>query len=829
MMGRGKIVLVIVIIVFCFSRTVSAAETPVAMVGNIAYTSLAEALRAADKFAIVRLITDAVWDEECDNIAKAVSLCVESYDSENFATLTITSNLHFTENFTFRSLNLKFTEAAHRVFAQGHMLLIGDSVEMVGPVYPIIYGGGDQGENLGSVLIIEGGTYQGIYGGSAGTPQGGLPQKGSIYLGKNVTLATGGIVSPGNEENDAHPEIWLILNQVGSLGSPFAGIAGDFSEITVYGDQIDPAYVRLGEGGNASFRTVSLGSNAYVAFQGQEEIVVATLQLLEDTAPDQEPVIIKNDDSLLNIATGNTGSLSCGVIVTSGDDGVFSLQNVQISAPFACNFQLFSPDGYELSATEERDDSTRQWKLTHNSITLGAPTNARWSEDGGQILWDWTGPTIGMDGFCLELYKDEALYQTYAVPQGSGTLSYDLAAVLAEGGEGAYRASIYAKGADGNGDGAIVWTETFDYIPPPDTVSINGIDIFYEIQGEYFCLMPSETQMRAILQKGVLVLPALAADVKGYRLDFLCGWMRGENSELRLMAPYGYCVLTEALFAENWNDDTECGILLAKNDVGIYLGFYKNGLAVPLPGNGFALSLGIAFDGEMTAKANYVVYHKDSEGILPQCVFQGAAGYLHFLTPVVGSFYVMYNEKYFNDLNDGAWYAQAMYFMTAREIIRGVGNGLVAPDANVLRADFLIMVMRSFGIPLESDLADNFADAGNAYYTDYLATAKKWGIVNGIGNNCFNPQGEITREEMFKMLYEVLLVLGRIEPVQADLSCYQDYPSIHSWALTAVMALQARGDIGGWDGKLHPGEQAPRSHAVQILYNLLTKQVPEEL
>lgn len=75
------------------------------------------------------------------------------------------------------------------------------------------------------------------------------------------------------------------------------------------------------------------------------------------------------------------------------------------------------------------------------------------------------------------------------------------------------------------------------------------------------------------------------------------------------------------------------------------------------------------------------------------------------------------------------------------------------------------MLMRTYDIAPEENPTDNFADAGQTYYTGYLA-AKKLEISAGIGNNMFAPDQAVTREEMFTLLYNALNVLDRLP--QAD-------------------------------------------------------------
>jgi hypothetical protein len=101
-------------------------------------------------------------------------------------------------------------------------------------------------------------------------------------------------------------------------------------------------------------------------------------------------------------------------------------------------------------------------------------------------------------------------------------------------------------------------------------------------------------------------------------------------------------------------------------------------------------------------------------------------------------------------------------FIAARGITTGTGNGLFSPDAVLTRADFLVMLMKAYGIAPDTNPADNFSDAGNTYYTGYLATAKRLGISAGVENNIYAPGKDITRQEMFTMLYNALKAIGQL-------------------------------------------------------------------
>ncbi|UOO37948.1 S-layer homology domain-containing protein [Oscillospiraceae bacterium CM] len=196
-----------------------------------------------------------------------------------------------------------------------------------------------------------------------------------------------------------------------------------------------------------------------------------------------------------------------------------------------------------------------------------------------------------------------------------------------------------------------------------------------------------------------------------------------------------------------------------------------------------------------------------------------------FRTPHFSSFVVGYNPIGFQDVPAGAWYESAVTFLAARDITTGTGDGNFSPDAALTRGQFIVMLMRAYGIEPDANPVDNFADAGNTYYTNFIATAKRLGITNGIGNNLFAPDREITRQEMFTLLYNALTVIG--EPPEGnagkELSDFSDADRVASWAKNAMTLLIETGSISGSSGKLFPTESTTRAEMAQVLYNLLIK------
>jgi uncharacterized repeat protein (TIGR02543 family) len=222
-----------------------------------------------------------------------------------------------------------------------------------------------------------------------------------------------------------------------------------------------------------------------------------------------------------------------------------------------------------------------------------------------------------------------------------------------------------------------------------------------------------------------------------------------------------------------------------------------------------------------------VIYYINADGgleIVTDCVYDPATGKISFTTNHFSIYAVGYNKVSFKDVPASAWYSDAVSFIAARGITNGTGDGYFSPEAKLTRAQFIVMLMKAYGISPDADAKDNFADAGAAYYTGYLAAAKQLGISAGIGNNLFGPGREITRQEMLTLTYNALRTIGRLPEGSSGkaLAFFSDAGSVASWAKEAMTFLTEAGIISGNDGRLSPTAAVTRAEMAQVLYNLLT-------
>ncbi len=245
------------------------------------------------------------------------------------------------------------------------------------------------------------------------------------------------------------------------------------------------------------------------------------------------------------------------------------------------------------------------------------------------------------------------------------------------------------------------------------------------------------------------------------------------------------------------------------------------------------------FDGNVTVSIPYtpadgedtnaiVAYYINANGepeLMQNCYYDAKAGTLVFTTTHFSTYAVGYNKVSFTDVSDNAWYADAIAFLAARQITSGTTENTFSPDATLTRGQFITLLLRAYGIDADNSTADNFADAGNTYYTGYLAAAKRLGITNGVGDNKFAPEQAVTRQDMFTLLYNALRAIDQLpeENSGATLSDFADSESISAYAQEAMSYLIKTGVVSGNNGQLSPTATTTRAQMAQVLYNLLSK------
>ena len=119
----------------------------------------------------------------------------------------------------------------------------------------------------------------------------------------------------------------------------------------------------------------------------------------------------------------------------------------------------------------------------------------------------------------------------------------------------------------------------------------------------------------------------------------------------------------------------------------------------------------------------------------------------------------------------------------------------------------------------------------NDYYYKELATAKRLGLIQGVGNNRFAPEKEVTRQDIFVMTFRAMDALGMInnKTNTALQNIYDDYNLISSYAAEAISFFTENEILEGINGNINPVKIADRGEIADFLATLLKSDIMMKL
>jgi len=119
----------------------------------------------------------------------------------------------------------------------------------------------------------------------------------------------------------------------------------------------------------------------------------------------------------------------------------------------------------------------------------------------------------------------------------------------------------------------------------------------------------------------------------------------------------------------------------------------------------------------------------------------------------------------FTDVENGRWHTAAVTWAAANGIVSGIGNGQFAPSNNITREQMAAILYRyaeHMGLTLPTIRTGTFADEAeiSAWARESVNAMFEAGVLNGVGDNHFNPRGQGTRAEVATMLRNFMDATG---------------------------------------------------------------------
>lgn len=155
-------------------------------------------------------------------------------------------------------------------------------------------------------------------------------------------------------------------------------------------------------------------------------------------------------------------------------------------------------------------------------------------------------------------------------------------------------------------------------------------------------------------------------------------------------------------------------------------------------------------------------------------------------------------------------------------IIEGNGDNLFNPDALITRAEFAKIVSKTVSTATESKYNNKFVDINSDdWYYDFVVSVYNNGLMEGLADNKFGPTGDITRQEALVVMHRLLTING-IE-IPEDKKIYlPDDNDLAEYAYDTVKKFVSIGLLKyDEQEKIYPCEKITRAEACTYLYDAL--------
>ena len=221
----------------------------------------------------------------------------------------------------------------------------------------------------------------------------------------------------------------------------------------------------------------------------------------------------------------------------------------------------------------------------------------------------------------------------------------------------------------------------------------------------------------------------------------------------------------------------------------------------------------VTFNGQ-TYRDTYTVEgsalgHKWDDGVVSKAPTATSEGEMLYTCTVCGKQHIKLipatGTPAFSDVDEDAWYAEAVAYVTANGLMEGTGGNRFNPNGTVTRAMVWTVLARMAGAE---------TDGGDTWYD----LAREWAMDNDVSDGT-NPNAVITREQLATMLYRY----AGSPAVSGDLGDYPDAGDVSLWAKDAMVWAVETGLIQGMGGKLNSQGSATRAQLATLLQRLETE------
>lgn len=222
-----------------------------------------------------------------------------------------------------------------------------------------------------------------------------------------------------------------------------------------------------------------------------------------------------------------------------------------------------------------------------------------------------------------------------------------------------------------------------------------------------------------------------------------------------------------------------------------------------------------------------VIVHADgTETVVKKSLIENDTAY--FLLKKNERIKIIEYKKAFHDVAPEDWHSDAVQYVVSHQLFEGTSGETFAPSDTMTRGMLASVLYRLEDKP--SSQAKNFTDiTSEIWCADAVSWAASSGITNGYGDGSFAPNEDISREQLFAMLYRYAKATGLDTAVKSDLTAYQDANEVDDYAKDAILWAVGCGLMKGrGNACLSPNEPVTRAETSVILQRLVSLMIKSE-
>lgn len=159
----------------------------------------------------------------------------------------------------------------------------------------------------------------------------------------------------------------------------------------------------------------------------------------------------------------------------------------------------------------------------------------------------------------------------------------------------------------------------------------------------------------------------------------------------------------------------------------------------------------------------------------------------------------------------------AIQYLSEQNVFQGYADGSYKPNQPVNKVEALKVILKNSEIKISDSVGElGFSDTDQqAWYAPYISVAKEINIVNGNPDGTFTPDRDVIRAEFVKML---LIANEFVKEKWENMQIFEDVPKDEWYAPYMNYSGQSGLIVEDRDNKLYPGQSLTRGEVAEILY-----------